>query len=170
MCVNVSGRQFRYPRLAQDVAQVLRQTRLEPGSLDLEITENVLVEDFRSNVATLRRLKRLGVKLIIDDFGTGYSSLSYLKRLPLDFLKIDRSFVEGLEKDPKDEGIVSAVIDLAQVLGMEAIAEGVESAEQAARPRQLGCHLAQGYRFSRPLPPEVAGELLAGGSPLGSDS
>jgi EAL domain-containing protein (putative c-di-GMP-specific phosphodiesterase class I) len=132
--------------------------------------ENVLVEDFRSNVATLRRLKRLGVRLVIDDFGTGYLSLSYLKRLPLDFLKIDRSLVEGLEKDPKDEGIVSAVIDLAQVLGMEAIAEGVESAEQAARLQQLGCHLAQGYHFSRPLPPEVAGELLASDGPLGSDS
>ena len=85
-------------------------------------------------------------------------------------MKIDRSFVEGLEKDPKDEGIVSAVIDLAQVLGMEAIAEGVESAEQAARLQQLGCHLAQGYRFSRPLRPEVAGELLASDGPLGSDS
>ncbi len=160
MCVNVSGRQFRYPRLAQEVAQVLRQTRLEPGSLDLEITENVLVEDFRSKVATVHRLKRLGVKLIIDDFGTGYSSLSYLKRLPLDRLKIDRSFVEGLEKDPKDEGIVSAVIDLAQVLAMEAIAEGVESAEQAARLRQLGCQLAKGTAFPGPYRPRQQANCL----------
>ena len=161
MCVNVSGRQFRHPGLTRDVAQVLRETRLEPGTLDLEITEDVLVEDVRSTGATLHRLKRLGVKLIIDDFGTGYSSLSYLKRLPLDFLKIDRSFVEGLGKDPKDEGIVSAVIDLAHVLDMEAIAEGVETAEQAARLRNLGCPLAQGYRFSKPLPAEEAGVLLA---------
>ncbi len=96
-CVNVSGRRFRHPGLAQDVAQVLRETRLEPGTLDLEITEKVLVEDVGSTAATLHRLKRLGVKLIIDDFGTGYSSLSYLKRLPLDFLKIDRSFVGARE-------------------------------------------------------------------------
>jgi EAL domain-containing protein (putative c-di-GMP-specific phosphodiesterase class I) len=87
--------------------------------LHLEITEGVLIEDDPSTLATFRELKSLGVKLMLDDFGTGYSSLSYLKLLPMDFLKIDRSFVEGLGKDPKDEGIVSAVIDLARVLGME---------------------------------------------------
>ena len=165
VCVNISGRQFRYPGLVQDVARVLRETRLEPESLDLEITENVLIETTQSNGVPVHRLKRLGVKLIIDDFGTGYSSLSYLKRLPVDFLKIDRSFVEGLGKDPKDEGIVSSVIDLAHVLGMGAIAEGVESAGQAARLRELGCPLAQGYLFSEPLPAEGMGALLATGAP-----
>ncbi len=164
ICVNVSGRQFRHPELVQDVAQVLRETRLEPGSLDLEITENVLIETTRSNGAPVHRLKRLGAKLIIDDFGTGYSSLSYLKRLPVDFLKIDRSFVEGLGKDPKDEGIVSSMVDLAHVLGMEAIAEGVESAEQAAQLRELECRFAQGYFFSYPLPAEGIGALLATGA------
>jgi len=164
ICVNISGRQFRYPELVQDVVRVLRETRLKPGSLDLEITENILIEDARSNGTPVHRLRRLGAKLIIDDFGTGYSSLSYLKRLPIDFLKIDRSFVEGLGKDPKDEGIVSAVIDLAHVLGMEPIAEGVESAEQATRLRELGCLLAQGNFFSKPLPAEAAGVLLGGGA------
>jgi len=134
---------------------------LESGSLHLEITEGVLIEDDPSTLATFRELKRLGVKLIIDDFGTGYSSLSYLKRFPADFLKIDRSFVEGLGKDPKDEGIVSAVIDLARVLGMEEIAEGVETTEQATHLRELGCRFAQGYLYSKPLPAEGIGALLA---------
>ena len=164
ICVNVSGRQFRHPGLAQDVSRVLRETRLEPGSLDPEITENILIETAQNGLP-VHRLKRLGAKLIVDDFGTGYSSLSYLKRPPADYLKIDRSFVGGLGKDPKDEGIVSSVIDLSRVLGMGAIAEGVESAEQAARLRDLGCPLAQGYLFSRPLPAEGAGALLEAGAP-----
>jgi diguanylate cyclase (GGDEF)-like protein/PAS domain S-box-containing protein len=161
VCVNISGRQFQHPGLVQEVAQALQESRLEPGSLDLEITENVLVEDIQSNASVLRRLKRLGVKLIIDDFGTGYSSLSYLKRLPVDFLKIDGSFVEGLGKDPKDDGIVSTVIDLTHTLGVEAIAEGVRTPEQATRLQELGCHFAQGYLFSKPLPSAEIGALLA---------
>ena len=164
VCVNVSGRQLRHPELARDVERVLQETGLEPGNLNLEITESVLVEGELTNLAALRELKRLGVKLMLDDFGTGYSSLSYLKRLPADFLKIDRSFTKGLGKDPKDEGIVSAVIDLARVLGMKEIAEGVETTEQAAHLRELGCRYAQGYLFSKPLPAEGIGELLATGT------
>lgn len=165
VCVNVSGRQLRHPELVRDVGQVLQDTGLKPESLGLEITESVLVEDELSNLATLRKLKRLGVNLIIDDFGTGYSSLSYLKRLPANFLKIERSFIEGLGEDPKDEGIVSAVIDLARVLGMEEIAEGVETTEQAAHLRELGCRFSQGYLFSKPLPVEEIGALLTTGVP-----
>jgi len=161
VCVNLSGRQLRDPGLCQDVGRILRETGLESGSLHLEITEGVLIEDDPSTLATFRELKRLGVKLIIDDFGTGYSSLSYLKRFPADFLKIDRSFVEGLGKDPKDEGIVSAVIDLARVLGMEEIAEGVETTEQATHLRELSCRFAQGYLYSKPLPAEGIDALLA---------
>ncbi len=165
VCVNISGRQFRYPGLVQDVARVLRETRLEPESLDLEITENVLIESAQNGLP-VERLRRLGTKVIIDDFGTGYSSLSYLKRMPADLLKIDRSFVEGLGSDLKDEGIVSSVIDLARVLGMETIAEGVESVEQAERLRELGCRFAQGYLFSKPMAAEEMGELLATGARL----
>ena len=165
VCVNISGRQLRYPGLVQDVARVLRESRLEPGSLDLEITENVLIENAQNGLP-VERLRRLGAKMIIDDFGTGYSSLSYLKRLPVDLLKVDRSFVEGLGSDPKDEGIVSSVIDLARVLGMETIAEGVESVEQAERLRELGCRFAQGYLFSKPMAAEEMGELLATGARL----
>jgi len=165
VCVNLSGRQLRHPELVKDVGRALQETGLEPENLDLEITESVLIEDQLSNLTTLRELKRLGVKLIIDDFGTDYSSLSYLKRLPADFLKIDRSFIGGLGEDPKDEGIVSAVIDLARVLGLEEIAEGVETTEQAAYLRELGCRFAQGYLFSKPLPAEEIGALLATGFP-----
>ncbi len=161
VCVNLSGRQLRHPELCQDVGRILRETGLESGSLHLEITEGVLIEDDPSTLATFRELKSLGVKLMLDDFGTGYSSLSYLKRLPVDFLKIDRSFVEGLGKDSKDKGIVSTVIDLARVLGMGEIAEGIETAEQAACLRELGSRFAQGYLFSKPLPAQAAGALLA---------
>ncbi len=99
MCVNLSAKQFQHPTLVQDVAQVLQETGLDPSSLNLEITESVVMEDARSTIATLKKLKDLGVELTIDDFGTGYSSLSYLKRFPVRFLKIDRSFVERLGKD-----------------------------------------------------------------------
>ncbi len=159
--VNVSGRQFRYPRLVQEIAQVLQRALLEPGSLDLEVTESVLIENDQSNVAALHQLKRLGVRVAIDDFGTSYSSLSYLHRLPADFLKIGPSFVEGLGKDPKDKEIVSAMIDLARILNIEVIAQGVETVEQVTQLRELGCHFAQGYYFSKPLPAEVTGALLA---------
>jgi diguanylate cyclase (GGDEF)-like protein/PAS domain S-box-containing protein len=165
VCANVSGKQLRHPELVKDVERVLQETGLEPGKLDLEITESVLVEDELSNLTTLRELKRLGVNLILDDFGTGYSSLSYLKRLPVDFLKVDRSFVERLGKDSKDEGIVSAVIDMAHVLGMEVVAEGVENSEQAACLWKLGCRFAQGYLYSKPLPAEGIGALLTIGAP-----
>jgi EAL domain-containing protein (putative c-di-GMP-specific phosphodiesterase class I) len=165
MCVNLSAHQFLDPGLLEDVARVLCETGLDSGALILEITEGVLTEHTPATLATVQYLKLLGVKLAIDDFGTGYSSLSYLKRFPADFLKIDRSFVEGLGKDPKDEGIVSAVIDLGRVLGMKQIAEGVKTAKQAAHLQELGCRFSQGYLYSKPLPTEGIDTLLATGAP-----
>ncbi len=129
----------------------------------LEITENTVMEDAESNIATLRELKGLGVRLAIDDFGTGYSSLSYLRRFPVDVLKIDRSFVDGLGEESDDTVIVAAVIGLARSLRLEVIAEGVETTEQVEQLRALGCNLGQGYHFYKALPSKDMGALLAGG-------
>jgi diguanylate cyclase len=161
ICVNLSGKQLQYPEVVPDVAAALEKSGLEPGTLCLEITESILMDDAPLSFDTLRRLKDLGVKLAIDDFGTGYSSLSYLKRLPVDFLKLDRSFVAGLGGRSEDRGIAQAVVDLAYTLDLKVIAEGVETEKQLAHLREMGCELAQGYYFWKPLPSEATGELLA---------
>jgi EAL domain-containing protein len=148
-------------RTGASVAQTLERFKLEPRSLVLEVTENTMVEDVDASVAILRRLKDLSVRIAIDDFGKGYSSLSYLKRLPVDILKLDRSFVDGLGTDQKDEGIVRAVIDLARTLGLEVVAEGLETGEQLAHLREMECELAQGFYFWEPLAAERSDELLA---------
>jgi diguanylate cyclase (GGDEF)-like protein len=163
VCVNLSVRQLRDPGLCEDVARILQETGLNPQYLCLEITESTLMEEAQRTIGTLQDLKGLGVQLAIDDFGTGYSSLSYLKRFPVDYLKIDRSFVEGLKKDAEDIMLVAGVIRLAHTLGMEVIAEGVESAEQLKRLQGLGCDLAQGFYFSKPLPAEAVSGLLVSG-------
>jgi diguanylate cyclase (GGDEF)-like protein/PAS domain S-box-containing protein len=147
-CVNLSVRQLQQTDF---VAEILDETGLDPGSLVLEITEDAVMEDAQSAIGALKKLKGSGIKLAIDDFGTGYSSLSYLRRLPVDYLKIDRSFVERLGENPRDAEIVSGTITLAHTLGLEVIAEGVENAVQLERLREMGCDLAQGNHFSRPL-------------------
>jgi diguanylate cyclase (GGDEF)-like protein len=161
MSVNLSPRQFHQPGLVESVAQVLRETGLDPCSLELEITESVMSQNPQVVRDTLQDLKDLGVQIGVDDFGTGYSSLSRLKDLPIDTLKIDRSFVAGLKEDAADEHIVSSILSLASGLGLSVVAEGVETPEQAAQLRTLGCEMAQGYYFSRPLPREVVDTLLA---------
>jgi diguanylate cyclase (GGDEF)-like protein len=159
--VNLSARQLARRGLIEDITQVLSSCGVEPCSLILEITESSLIGDVDASIALLRRFKQLGVRIAVDDFGKEYSSLSYLKRLPVDMLKIDRSFVGGLGTDDKDEGIFRAVIDLARTLGLEVVAEGVESGEQLKHLREVGCNLAQGFYFWHPLPAEKAIELLA---------
>ena len=154
VCVNLSARQLARPDLAETVEGALRRTGLEGNCLTLDVTETVYVRALEGNTAALDRLRALGVGISIDDFGTGYSSLSYLKRLPADALKIDKSFVGGLGKDAEDTAIVRTVVELAHTFGMEAIAEGVETEEQAILLIEMGCDKAQGYRFFRPLPPE----------------
>jgi diguanylate cyclase (GGDEF)-like protein/PAS domain S-box-containing protein len=152
--VNLSARQFVHPNLAGVVAEILAETGIDPALVYLEITETVLMEDVESTSGALTELKSLGVSLTVDDFGTGYSSLAYLKRFPVDELKIDRDFVAGLLSDQEDQAIVTAIINLAHTLGVVAVAEGVESADQVERLRELGCDFGQGYHFGRPLPPD----------------
>jgi EAL domain-containing protein (putative c-di-GMP-specific phosphodiesterase class I) len=158
MCVNFSASQFVYQ--ADLIPQVLSDTGLDPEGLQLEITERAVMDDAEFSIGKLRRLKGLGMGFAIDDYGTGYSRFYYLKRMPVDSLKIDRSFVAGLGKDPGDEAIVSGTIDLAHALGLKVVAEGVETAEQLARLEDLGCDLAQGYFLSEPLSVGEVSELL----------
>jgi EAL domain-containing protein (putative c-di-GMP-specific phosphodiesterase class I) len=162
--VNLSARQLAQPDLVETVAAVLEETGTDPADLCLEITETVVLEDTERSRAALRALKDHGVRIAIDDFGTGWASLSLLKRLPVDFIKVDRSFVSGLGRDPEDEPIVSAVLGLADALGLTTIAEGVETADQLARLRRLGCRYAQGFFFGRPVPADEV-EGLLGASP-----
>jgi EAL domain-containing protein (putative c-di-GMP-specific phosphodiesterase class I) len=149
--VNVSGRQLAAPDLVSTVERVLRESGLEPARLTLELTESMLLDDIETSKEQLHALKALGVRLAIDDFGTGYSSLSYLRQLPVDFLKIDRSFMDGLDGERSGADLVRAIIDLGQRLQLLTIAEGIETPEQAGFLTGAGCRLAQGYYFCRPL-------------------
>jgi diguanylate cyclase (GGDEF)-like protein/PAS domain S-box-containing protein len=149
--VNLSARQLAHPGLVDSVAEALAESRCDPGSICLEITESVLMGDAGSTIETLEALRDLGVRLGVDDFGTGYSSLVYLKRFPVDLLKIDRTFTDGLGREPDDTAIVTAVVGLAHSLGLTAVAEGVETADQVAALRTLGCDVGQGFFFSDPL-------------------
>lgn len=158
--VNVSGRQFQ-AGLVDTVRDALDRSQIDPGSLCLEVTESIVMDDVGEAVATLTALKALGVAISIDDFGTGYSSLAYLRRFPLDELKVDRSFVDGLGRDAEDTAIVAAVTAMAHALELNVVAEGVETAEQLDRLRLLGCDFAQGYHLARPQPAEGVGQLLA---------
>jgi EAL domain-containing protein (putative c-di-GMP-specific phosphodiesterase class I) len=138
--------------------------------LKLEITESVVMQKAESTIATLRELKGLGVQLAIDDFGTGYSSLSYLKRFPVDTLKIDRSFVAGIDADSQDTAIVEAVLALAKALNLNVTAEGIESLVQLRRLHALGCDRGQGYYFAKPLPASAISTLLTRTTPYHLDS
>lgn len=159
--VNLSARQFAAADLVEDVATILAETGLEPGALELEITESVVMDQSETGIRVLRELRERGVRLVLDDFGTGYSSLAYLKHLPLDTIKIDRSFVAGLD-EVADRSIVDAVIALAHGMGIGVVAEGIESQRQAERLRELGCVLGQGYLYSRPVPAAATARLLRG--------
>jgi len=162
LSVNISACQFQQPNLVQEVRKTLQETGLAPHDLKLEITESIMMHD-ASAISALRELKGLGVRIAMDDFGTGYSSLSYLKRFPIDTLKIDRSYVDGLGNDAGDTAIVHATIAFAKSLNLSVTAEGIENAGQLARLRELGCELGQGYHFAKPLPSEKARELLVSG-------
>ncbi|GIE93151.1 two-component system response regulator [Paractinoplanes rishiriensis] len=158
--VNLSARQFQYAGLVDDVAAALADAGLDPASLTLEITESMLMADITTAKETLHALRRLGVRLAIDDFGTGYSSLSYLKQLPVDVIKIDKTFVDEVHIDEDDVALVDAVAGLGQALKMQTVAEGIESSEQWDTLRRIGIDHGQGYLFGRPVSAGDIADLL----------
>jgi diguanylate cyclase (GGDEF)-like protein/PAS domain S-box-containing protein len=149
--VNLSARQFQSGSLLAEIGKFLQSSGLQPSQLCLEITESLALQDIERSIATMSELKALGVRLAVDDFGTGYSSLSYLKRIPVDVVKLDRSFVQGLDVSQVDTAIVSAVVDLTRTIGMTTVAEGVETEGQLARLVEMGCPVLQGYLLARPM-------------------
>jgi diguanylate cyclase (GGDEF)-like protein/PAS domain S-box-containing protein len=159
--VNLSARQFKHPDLLSDISAALHASDIDAGNLLLEITESGLMEAGDASITTLRSLKTLGVKLAIDDFGVGFSNLSALRHFPVDVLKIDRSFINRIGKNPEDTAIILAVTTLAHTLGMRVTAEGIETANQFAQLRDLGCDHGQGYLFARPLDSDAATEMLS---------
>jgi diguanylate cyclase (GGDEF)-like protein/PAS domain S-box-containing protein len=161
MSVNLSPRQLNEPTLPADVARILRETGANGEAIWLEITETTLMHDGASAILALRALRSLGVHLAVDDFGTGYSSLSYLKRFPVEALKVDQTFVDGLGRESEDTAIVTACVSLAHALGLVAVAEGVETPLQLAELRTLGCEGAQGYLFGHPQPAAFYGDEIA---------
>jgi EAL domain-containing protein (putative c-di-GMP-specific phosphodiesterase class I) len=161
LAVNISGRQLRAPGLAQTVASALADTGLDPARLLLEVTESVLMENDKVAVILLEELRRSGIRLAVDDFGTGYSSLGALLRLPIDQLKIDRSFVQGLPDDEDAGTIARAVVSLGHNLNLTVLAEGIETAAQLVALREFGCDLGQGFLFSRPVPDGALQQVVA---------
>ncbi len=168
LAVNVSARQFQQSDLAQRIVEILRGSGFDPRLLDIEITESLLMQNMETALVLMRRLSDHGIRFAIDDFGTGYSSLAYLKTLPIERVKIDRSFVRDTPQDHNDAAIVSAIISMAHNLGLQVTAEGVETDEQVALLRERGCNAVQGYRYSRPLPAaEMLTRLRQGAPPWG---
>jgi EAL domain-containing protein (putative c-di-GMP-specific phosphodiesterase class I) len=161
MSVNLSAKQVHQATVLSEVNEILRASGLSPDRLVLEITESALMDDERSTLDRLTALRGIGVRLALDDFGTGYSALNRLKRVPADVLKIDQSFVSGIDDRPEDTEIVRAVIAVAKSLRLRVVAEGIETERQATRLRAMGCDYGQGFFFARPLPPEHIPALLS---------
>ncbi|MDO8310725.1 MAG: EAL domain-containing protein, partial [Sideroxyarcus sp.] len=160
LAVNVSAKQFRQADFVAQVQRVLLESGAKPSHLKLELTESTVLENVQDTIAKMREIKLLGVSFSMDDFGTGYSSLQYLKRLPLDQIKIDRSFVLDITSDPNDAAIVQAIIAMTEALGLNVIAEGVETEAQRDLLDKHGCHAFQGYLYSKPVPLEQFVALL----------
>jgi len=163
VAVNISARQFRQDQFDVALTRPIEESGLDPRLFELELTESMLMQDAEGAIATLRRLKEQGIRLVLDDFGTGYSSLHYLKRLPLDSLKIDREFIADMLDDANNARIVAAIIGLARTLDMKVVAEGVENSQQLAFLRRHGCDEAQGFGLAKPMPAEDMTRLLAEG-------
>ncbi len=159
--VNLSARQLQQAGLVDEIADALAASRLDPGCLILEITESVLIQDTEATIAKLGELKGLGVRVAIDDFGTGYSSLSYLRQLPIDILKVDKSFIDGVQESPEASAVARAIIRLGRTLSLQTVAEGIEEPTQLDALRKMHCDLGQGYLFAKPLSSAELEELLS---------
>ncbi|HYF12427.1 MAG TPA: EAL domain-containing protein [Actinomycetota bacterium] len=161
MAVNLSVRQLQRPEIVSEVAEILMETGLAAFDLVLEITESVMMQDMELSIQRLAELKELGVRLAVDDFGTGYSSLNYIRRFPVDILKVDKSFVDGVNDGGEESALTAAIIELASILKLRPVAEGIERADQLERLLDLKCDLGQGYYFAKPLALDDVDELLA---------
>jgi EAL domain-containing protein (putative c-di-GMP-specific phosphodiesterase class I) len=168
--VNVSGRQLEDPMLTTYVSDALSASGLAPGQLTLEITESVLMRNTEATLAVLGALKEVGIHLAIDDFGTGYSSLRYLQQFPVDVLKIDKSFVDGVARGGRDAALGRTIVALAETLGLRTVTEGIEEPAQRDRLHAMGCDLGQGYLYARPLDPVALQAVLRDGRSLGVES
>jgi EAL domain-containing protein (putative c-di-GMP-specific phosphodiesterase class I) len=166
LAVNLSGRQIGSHALIGTIKDALAVSGLDPSALVLEMTESVMITSTPDTVELLRQLKHLGIQLAIDDFGTGYSSLSYLSRFPVDLLKIDRSFVEKIATDAHSAELVQTIVQLGRSLGLQTVAEGIESAEQLDALRRIGCEFGQGYLFAKPVTARLITAMLRTGLPL----
>jgi EAL domain-containing protein (putative c-di-GMP-specific phosphodiesterase class I) len=166
IAVNLSARQFQQQDLAAQIAGALKESGLAPHQLDLEITESHAMQDAEFTLSVFHDLQAMGVRISIDDFGTGYSSLGFLKQFPINTIKIDRSFIKDLASDPKDEAIVSAIVVLAHRLGLDVVAEGVETEAEVGILRRHHCDKMQGYFYSKPLPAEALEALVRSGKML----
>src|SRR5512132_1654592 len=160
MAVTLSARRLQRPEIVAEIAETLMQTRLDPSSLVLEITESVMMQDMDLSIQRLAELKELGVQLAVDDFGTGYSSLNYIRRFPVDILKVDKSFVDGVNQVGEESALTAAIIELAGILRLRPVAEGIERADQLEKLLALRCDLGQGFYFARPLSLAGVDELL----------
>jgi EAL domain-containing protein (putative c-di-GMP-specific phosphodiesterase class I) len=158
--VNVSARQLQQPGWIEVVEAALRRHEVEPELVILEITESILMEEPEEVAVQLERLARLGVNIAIDDFGTGYSSLSYLRRFPVSICKVDRFFVDGMDRGPEESAVARAIIKLGHSLGLDVVAEGVETQGELEELRRAGCDFAQGYLFGRPAPADEVEDML----------
>ncbi|MDP2248227.1 MAG: EAL domain-containing protein, partial [Nitrosomonadales bacterium] len=171
LAVNVSARQFRHPRFVEEIKHILEQTGARPDLLKLELTESVVLDNIEDAIQKMEELRKVGVRFSMDDFGTGYSSLAYLKQLPLTQVKIDQSFVRDIATDPNDAAIVQTIIAMSSTLGLNVIAEGVETEAQFEMLWQYGCLQFQGYLFGKPMMlDELEKILIADGLLFNDDS
>ena len=154
LALNISARHFHRGLLQEDLARALSQYDIDPSTLELEVTETAIMDDLDLAVQTLNELKKMGIRTAIDDFGTGHSSLSYLRKLPIEILKIDKSFIDEILVSQEDKTLVRGIIDMVHALGIEVVAEGVENHQMASLLHDMNCDLVQGYHYCRPIPEE----------------